>query len=281
MASFSGYGATTVDLAAPGVSVYSTTPGNRYSSYNGTSMATPHVTGAAALYASMHADPTAVEVKQAILASTTPTASLAGKTATGGRLNIAGWFGSIGGPAPDAPTSLTVQDSDEDVSLDWDPAEDADSSTTYSVLRKLNGGSYSTIASGVSDTGYLDTVPASGTYCYVVQAVRGGSSSGNSNEACADVTVPVTPAPAAPTNFVAQQMTAKKQIGLSWTGSAGAASYRIYRKTATTLFAYIGSASGTSAVNSGLTSGVTYTYYVAAMGPAESGPSNESSATAR
>jgi len=282
LASFSSYGATTVDLAAPGVSVYSTTPGNRYSSYNGTSMATPHVTGAAALYASMYADSNAGEIKQAILGSTAPTASLVGKTATGGRLNIAGWFGSIGGPAPDAPTSLSVLSvSGADVSLDWDAAADADSSTTFNVLRKLNGGSYSTIASGVSDTDYLDTVPASGTYCYVVQAMKGGSSSGNSNEACAGVTVPVTPAPAAPTNLVAQAMTAKKQIGLSWTGSAGAAGYRIYRKTATTSFAYIGSASGTSAVNSGLNSGVMYTYYVTAMGTAESGPSNESSATAR
>jgi cellulose 1,4-beta-cellobiosidase len=245
-------------------------------------MATPHVTGAAALYASMYADSNAVEIKQAILASTTPTASLAGKAATGGRLNIAGWFGSVGGPAPDAPTSLSVLSvSGADVRLDLSAAQDADDSTTYNVLRKLNGGSYSTIASGVSDTDYLDTVSASGTYCYVVQAVKGGSSSGNSNEACSGITVPVTPAPAAPTNLVAQQMTAKKQIGLSWTGSTGATSYRIYRKTATAPVAFIGSVSGTSAVNSGLKSGETYTYHVTAMGAAESGPSNESSATAR
>ncbi|MGH9256792.1 MAG: S8 family serine peptidase [Vicinamibacterales bacterium] len=281
LASFSSYGATTVDLAAPGVSVYSTTPGNRYSSYSGTSMATPHVTGAAALYASIDPTKTADEIKEAILTSTTPTASLADETATGGRLNIGAWFGSTGGPAPDAPSNLTVSVFDADVSLAWDAATDADGSTTYNVLRKLGSGSYSTIALGVSSTSYVDTVPASGTYCYVVQAVKGGESSANSNEVCEDITVPVVPAPAAPTNLVAQQLTPKKQIGLSWTGSSGATSYRIYRKTDTTLFVYIGSVSGTTAVNTGLQSGVTYTYYVTAMSTAESGPSNESSATAR
>jgi thermitase len=48
LASFSNFGATSVDLAAPGVNILSTLPGNRYGSYSGTSMATPHVTGAAA-----------------------------------------------------------------------------------------------------------------------------------------------------------------------------------------------------------------------------------------
>jgi subtilisin family serine protease len=89
LASFSQYGATTVDLGAPGVGVWSTTAFNTYSSYNGTSMATPHVTGAAALYKSTHPGATAADVKAAIMSSTAPTASLAGKTVTGGRLDVA------------------------------------------------------------------------------------------------------------------------------------------------------------------------------------------------
>jgi subtilisin family serine protease len=91
LARFSNYGATTVDIGAPGVGVYSTTPKGTYSSYNGTSMATPHVSGAAALYASTRPGATAAEIKNAILDSGAPTGSLTGKTVTGDRLNAGGF----------------------------------------------------------------------------------------------------------------------------------------------------------------------------------------------
>jgi subtilisin family serine protease len=94
-ASFSNYGATTVDLAAPGAAIISTVPGkggaSSYASYSGTSMATPHVTGAAALYASTHPGVTAAEIKAAILAAAKPTPSMAGRSVTGGRLNVSGF----------------------------------------------------------------------------------------------------------------------------------------------------------------------------------------------
>jgi subtilisin family serine protease len=95
---FSNYGATTVDIGAPGSAINSTVPVRKgsatvsgYASYSGTSMATPHVTGAAALYASTHPGATAAEIKQAILSSAVATASLAGRTVTGGRLNVSGF----------------------------------------------------------------------------------------------------------------------------------------------------------------------------------------------
>jgi subtilisin family serine protease len=87
LASFSNFGATTVDIGAPGSGIISTTGGNTYSNYSGTSMATPHVTGACALYASVNPGASAAQIKNAILSSAVPTASLAGRTVTGGRLN--------------------------------------------------------------------------------------------------------------------------------------------------------------------------------------------------
>ena len=90
LASFSNFGATTVDIGAPGVGVISTTAFNSYSSFSGTSMATPHVSGAVALYASTHPGATAAQIRAAILSSAVPTASLANKTVTGGRLNVSG-----------------------------------------------------------------------------------------------------------------------------------------------------------------------------------------------
>lgn len=91
ISSFSQYGATTVDLGAPGEGIVSTVPNNTYSNYSGTSMATPHVTGAAALYKSLNPTATAAQIKTAILGSSIPTPSLTGKCVTGGRLNVAGF----------------------------------------------------------------------------------------------------------------------------------------------------------------------------------------------
>ncbi|MBO0937712.1 S8 family serine peptidase [Fibrella sp. HMF5335] len=92
-ASFSNYGATTVDIGAPGQGIWSTVPGTgntfSYASYNGTSMATPHVTGAVALYKSLNPTATAAQIKAAILAAAVPTAALSGKCVTGGRLSVA------------------------------------------------------------------------------------------------------------------------------------------------------------------------------------------------
>lgn len=85
---FSNYGATSVDLAAPGTAIYSTLPSNTYGSYDGTSMATPHVSGAAALYKSLYPDATAEEVKDALLDGARFTPSLNGRVLTDGRLDV-------------------------------------------------------------------------------------------------------------------------------------------------------------------------------------------------
>jgi subtilisin family serine protease len=109
-ASFANYGATTVDLGAPGVSILSTLPTDTYGSYSGTSMAAPHVTGAIALYASTHPGAAAADIKTAILNSTAPTSSLSGKTVTGGRLDLSSVITEgMNLTAPAAPTGLEAE----------------------------------------------------------------------------------------------------------------------------------------------------------------------------
>ncbi|MCP4811514.1 MAG: S8 family serine peptidase, partial [Planctomycetaceae bacterium] len=88
----SQWGPTSVDLAAPGVSIYSTLPGSRgfYGTDSGTSMAVPHVSGAAALLWSQLPDATVAEVRNALLQGVDSLPSLEGRVATGGRLNAHG-----------------------------------------------------------------------------------------------------------------------------------------------------------------------------------------------
>ncbi len=88
LAPFSNFGLGTVALAAPGVGIWSTYPHSTYSSLDGTSMAAPHVTGAVALYASVHPTATASEIRDAIEKSVTHLDSLSGRTTTGGTLNV-------------------------------------------------------------------------------------------------------------------------------------------------------------------------------------------------
>jgi subtilisin family serine protease len=102
-ASFSNYGARTVDLGAPGVAIWSTLPTNSYGAYNGTSMAAPHVTGAVALYAAASPGAAVDTVKRTILSTAVPTTALAGKTVTGGRLD-AGRFAAATLPVPPVPS---------------------------------------------------------------------------------------------------------------------------------------------------------------------------------
>lgn len=81
-----GYGSWLDDLALTCNAPLSTQP--TYAFEQGTSMATPHVTGAAALLFSLKPTATVTEVRQALLTTTKATPSLAGKTVTGGRLDV-------------------------------------------------------------------------------------------------------------------------------------------------------------------------------------------------
>ena len=88
LAAFSQYGATTVDLVAPGVDIFSTLPIDSYGYSSGTSMAAPHVTGAIALCAGFNRDLSGPLLRSAIVDSVAPNGP-ADTTATHGRLDIA------------------------------------------------------------------------------------------------------------------------------------------------------------------------------------------------
>jgi subtilisin family serine protease len=106
LASFSNYGPRSVDLGAPGTNILSTITGAQYAYFNGTSMATPHVVGAAALILSAPGQSglTVAQLKSAILTNVDLLPSLAGLTATGGRLNVCKAIAGCGGPPPPTAT---------------------------------------------------------------------------------------------------------------------------------------------------------------------------------
>lgn len=104
-ASFSNWGATTVDLMAPGASLLTTRPGGAYARMSGTSFAAPMVAGAAALVFGRRPQATAAEVKATLLSTVDPVAAYGPVTVTGGRLNLQRAVAATqaSGPVP-APT---------------------------------------------------------------------------------------------------------------------------------------------------------------------------------
>ena len=150
LAGFSSFGATTVDLAAPGQSILSTVPFDSYDHFSGTSMATPHVAGAAALLLS--ANPAlapaggaedridgallpqcgVTNVKDLMMLTVDQKPALAGKMIIGGRLNLNNALNCVAAPAVTAeadPTfgpspllvtfSATATDSDGTIVDEW------------------------------------------------------------------------------------------------------------------------------------------------------------------
>jgi subtilisin family serine protease len=166
LASFSNYGPTKVDLGAPGVAIVSTVPPTGYASWSGTSMATPHVTGAAALYKAANPGALASQVRDAILSSVTPTPSLAGKVATGGRLNVGGWLSgqaaihdvaveSIGAPvslAKGASATITVLVRNQGTVVDTTTVSMTDTPPAGGAAGSLTAPQSVTLAAGAAST---------------------------------------------------------------------------------------------------------------------------------
>ena len=89
LASFSNYGAKSVHLAAPGAEILSTWLGDGFEEHSGTSMATPVVSGVAALVLSAEPNLSVKELRQRLLDTVDKLDALRGKIASGGRVNAA------------------------------------------------------------------------------------------------------------------------------------------------------------------------------------------------
>ena len=182
MSGFSQWGLTTIDMGAPGSAILSTTPGNNYAVYSGTSMATPHVTGVAALAWSVNPELTALEMKELLMTSGDTNADLTGKTVSGNRLNA---FNALenADPTPGfkfsvTPVMQTVTAGDAAVySFDVGSIADWSGDVSLSVVGNLEGAvlSSSTVAPGQSFTLTVPTTAetAWGDYSFTVTGTSG------------------------------------------------------------------------------------------------------------
>ena len=172
----SNYGKTTVDLAAPGINIYSTIPDNKYAYKSGTSMAVPHVTGAVALLKS-HPDYshlTIKETKERILRSTKYIPSLSNKVYSKGILNLNNMLKDIDFAAPSKFKAGGI--TDNSLHLSWsDNSEDETSFNIYQdnvLIASLDSNSSSYDVKSLTDNT---------TYNYKVEAVNNQESIGYSN----------------------------------------------------------------------------------------------------
>jgi hypothetical protein len=179
--SFSNYGATSVDIGAPGSTIYSTY-GSGYAYLDGTSMATPHVAGVAALVWGANPTWTYSQVRSQLFTSARPISALNGLCVTGGVVNAASAVGGGGGGGPAGPAApsnvATAETSAGVVSVTW--SDNSTNEDGFQVERsRLVGSSWTevtvfTVGANVTN---LTQSPAQGSYRYRVQSFNAGGSS--------------------------------------------------------------------------------------------------------
>jgi subtilisin family serine protease len=261
LASFSNYGIDSVDVGAPGVNILSCRPGNGYAYEDGTSMATPHVAGLAALLQGRNLAFTPLELKAFIMNKVDPKPSLNGRVAAGGRVNA---YRALEPPA--APSQLSIsKTTGTQIDITW--TDNASDESGFRIERKTGaGGTYSEInTTGPNTTQYSDTGLNGGTtYTYRVRAYHSLGNSGYSNEANGTT----LDTPQAPTQLAVSSST-ETQIQITWTDNASnETGFKIERKAASGgTYVEIQSvpADTTSHRDTGLASGTTYFYRLRAF----------------
>ncbi len=297
LSSFSNYGQTNVDLGAPGgerlsadhipeLEIVSTVPTNAYGYMRGTSMAAPHVTGAIALYASVHPGSTPAQTRHDLLtAGVRPLAALQGVTVTGGTLDI-GTLMTVPAntlAAPAAPATLrAVAASGTHVDLSW--KDQSNNELGFDLERSTDGATYYLADTvGAAQVSYSDlTVQPGHTYFYRVRAYNPGGSS-----AYAPATSVATPAvalPKAPSSLTATALSAGSGVSLAWKdNSTNEAGFQIERQTGSTWQVLATVAANTKTfTDASAARRTTYTYRVLAFNVAGGSPySNQVSVTTK
>ncbi len=278
-ASWSNYGEC-VDLFAPGVSITSAwhTSRSATNTIGGTSMAAPHLAGAAALYLETNPAATAAQVFSAINAQLTLNKVTSSSTEKNHLLYSYGWGGASGGdPKPAAPADLSTRTkSDGRIDLSWtDHSHDEEG---FEIQRHSGDGAWATIATPKANaTSYSDrTLQEGTTYTYRIRAFHAGGASDWSQSASG------TTRPAAPSHLAAEAKSSS-QIELRWRdNSQGETGYEVYRRIGDASFKRIArlAANTTSLLDTGLETGQTYEYRVRAYNAGgNSSWSNTASAT--
>jgi subtilisin family serine protease len=306
-AMFSNYGP--VDVTAPGVSINSTWAGGGYSTISGTSMATPHVSGVAALMKAVNPSLTGADVL-ALLVQTgeCPNGTYADADGTPGcvgqgtrtddpdgvpeplvnALRAAQAAGGEPPPPPPPPTppaapTLSATPGNNRVNLSWNaPANGGSQITNYVVYRGDSPGTATELTTIGSTTTFSDQTAVNGqTYYYQVAARNIAGTGPRSNE------VSATPQPTPPAAPVLSASAGNGVVNLTWTvpnnGGSALTGYTVYRGTAAgSVNDVVGNPSDPNFADTAVTVGTTYFYQVTASNGVGEGPrSNQVSAAPR
>jgi len=290
-ASFSNWG-TCLDIFAPGVSITSSMIGGTTTTatWSGTSMASPHVAGIAALYLQMNPTAAPANVAGAITGAATPAVVTDAGTGSPNRLAFMGSFTSAPVSTPSSPAALTATAGNATVRLAWTaPIANGGAAITDYVVQYASSNASTTWTTFVDGVSTALNASVSGlangvAYSFRVAAVNAiGTGS---------FTSPVTSTPiagAAPSAPQSLYATAGRQIvTLAWNapasvGSSAITDYSVEysANSGTTWIRFADAVSATTgAVVTGLTGGTNYQFRVSALnGYGLSAPSNLASAT--
>ncbi|MDH3324708.1 MAG: S8 family serine peptidase, partial [Candidatus Peregrinibacteria bacterium] len=276
LASFSNYGATSVDVAAPGKMIYSTyADGTDYQWLSGTSQSAPVVTGMAALALAKDPTLTPSEIRTALINTSDAKAALNGKCVANGRVNLYNLLNSLETTPnvfPTQVTNLVATAGDTEIALTWTGSSDSDGTVTgYDIVYGTESELYTILIQGGTSTSYTITGLTNGTTYYVgVKAVDsdGVNSTSYSTEASATPVATSNVAPDTVTGLVATAGDA--QVALTWdtgTDSDGTISgyYVSYGTTSGSYGTTSALITGTSTTITGLTNGTTYYFAVKAV----------------